>query len=79
MAQWHAWLEVAGLGYIVHLAWSALGDSVTASPGTPTVGMADVQIQDDDYDRRRRLRGRAEREEEEADAHLHEFMWGDDD
>lgn len=78
MAQLHALLVLAGLGYFVYLAWGFLVLLVTAPPGTLSAALAEAQIDDEEEDRQRRRRRRAEQEEEEADAAHHAFMWDDD-
>ena len=78
MAQLHALLVLAGLGYFAYLAWGVLVLLVTAPSGALSAAFAAAQIDDEEEDRQRRRRRRAEQEEDEADVAHHDYMWDDD-
>lgn len=75
MAQIHALLVLAVVGYFGYLAWGILVLLVTAPRGALSAALAAAEIDEEEEDRQRRLRCRDE--DEEAIKAAHRFMWGD--
>ena len=76
MAQLHALLVLAIVGYFGCLAWGILVLLVTAPRGALSAALAAAEIDEEEEDRQRRRRRRDEDEEDTEAAHR--FMWGDD-